>query len=166
MAQIGRTVTYDSSYVRLDYPGGDVPIDRGVCTDVLIRAFRGVGIDLQRVVHEDMLKHFSAYPKYGNKRPDSNIDHRRVKNLAVYFKRQGLATAITTAGPDYLPGDIVNWDLGGGLDHTGLVVNTKVPGTDRYMVVHNIGAGAQMEDLLFSHKITGHFRYPTRSGAS
>ncbi len=166
MSQIGRTVTYDPAYVKLDYPGGDVPIERGVCTDVLIRAFRGVGIDLQRVVHEDMLRNFRAYPKYGNKRPDANIDHRRVKNLAVYFKRQGLAVPITAAGADYHPGDIVNWDLGGGLDHTGLVVSTKVTGTDRYMVVHNIGAGAQMEDLLFSYKITGHFRYPSESNAS
>jgi uncharacterized protein len=162
MSQIGRTTLYDPSYVTLAYPGGDVPMDRGVCTDVLIRAFRSVGIDLQVDVHEDMARNFSMYPKLGKSKPDTNIDHRRVKNLSVFFTRMGLARPVTQLASDYLPGDIVMWSVGG-LDHTGLVVNALVPGTDRHQVVHNIGDGAQMEDILFGFPIMGHFRYPSHS---
>lgn len=158
-SQIGRTTSYDPAYVALAYPGGDVPIDRGVCTDVLIRAFRGIGIDLQVQVHQDMLKRFSTYPKYGRSSPDANIDHRRVKNLSTFFTHMGAARPVTQDAADYLPGDIVMWDVGG-LDHTGLVVDTLVPGTDRHQVVHNIGDGAQMEDILFAFPVKGHFRYP------
>lgn len=157
-SQVGVTTTYDPAYVALAYPGGDVPLDRGVCTDVLIRAFRAVGIDLQVAVHEDMLRNFSAYPKLGRTRPDANIDHRRVKNLSVFFSRLGLTTPVTQSASDYLPGDIVMWSVGG-LDHTGLVVDALVSGTSRHQVVHNIGDGAQEEDILFAYPIMGHFRY-------
>ena len=158
-AQIGVTVVYDPSYVRLAYPGGDVAIDRGVCTDVLIRAYRAIGIDLQVEVHIDMVKHFANYPRTGLRKPDSNIDHRRVRNLATYFTRRGAAVPQTLDPADYLAGDIVMWDVGG-LAHTGLVADTTEPGTSRHLIVHNIGDGAQMEDILFAFPMTGHFRYP------
>ncbi|MBW8826925.1 MAG: DUF1287 domain-containing protein [Acidobacteria bacterium] len=159
LSQIGRTTLYDPSYVRLKYPGGDVPIDRGVCTDVVVRAFRGVGIDLQVAVHEDMARHFAAYPHYGKSRPDANIDHRRVFNLATFFARSGTAAPITHNGADYLPGDVVMWNVDG-LAHTGLVASALADGTDHRLVVHNIGDGTQLEDILFEFPITGHFRYP------
>ena len=159
VSQIGRTTLYDPAYVRLAYPGGDVPIDRGVCTDVIIRAFRAIGIDLQLAVHEDMVRHFSSYPRTGRSTPDANIDHRRVKNLAVFFTRSGAAVPVTQRPSDYLPGDVVMWDVGG-LAHTGLVADALAPGTDRHTIVHNIGDGTQMEDILFEFPITGHFRYP------
>ena len=159
VSQIGRTTLYDPAYVRLAYPGGDVPIDRGVCTDVIIRAFRAIGIDLQLAVHEDMVRHFSSYPRTGRSTPDANIDHRRVKNLAVFFTRSGAAVPVTPRPSDYLPGDVVMWDVGG-LAHTGLVADALAPGTDRHTIVHNIGDGTQMEDILFEFPITGHFRYP------
>ena len=162
MSQVGVTTSYDPAYVPLAYPGGDVPLDRGVCTDVLIRAFRAVGIDLQVAVHEDMLRNFSAYPKLGRTRPDANIDHRRVKNLSVFFSRLGLTAPVTQTASDYLPGDIVMWNVGG-LDHTGLVVESLVSGTSRHQVVHNIGDGAQEEDILFAYPIMGHFRYRAES---
>ncbi len=158
-AQIGVTVVYDPSYVRLAYPGGDVPLDRGVCTDVLIRAYRAIGIDLQVEVHTDMAKHFASYPRTGLRRPDSNIDHRRVRNLATYFNRHGATLPQTLNPAEYLPGDIVMWDVGG-LAHTGLVADTTEPGTGRRLIVHNIGDGARMEDILFAFPIAGHFRYP------
>ena len=162
VSQIGRTTLYDPAYVRLAYPGGDVPIDRGVCTDVIIRAFRAIGIDLQLAVHEDMVRHFSSYPRTGRSTPDANIDHRRVKNLAVFFTRSGAAVPVTQRPSNYLPGDVVMWDVGG-LAHTGLVADALAPGTDRHTIVHNIGDGTQMEDILFEFPITGHFRYPTAS---
>jgi uncharacterized protein len=157
-AQIGRTTLYDPAYVGLAYPGGDVPIERGVCTDVLIRAFRSVGIDLQVLVHEDMVRRFSSYPKTSIRKPDSNIDHRRVKNLVTFFNHSGAAVPVTTNDADYAAGDIVMWKVGG-LDHTGLMADTKAAGTDRLLVVHNIGNGTQMEDILFQYPIVGHFRY-------
>lgn len=159
VSQIGRTTLYDPAYVRLAYPGGDVPMDRGVCTDVIIRAFRAIGIDLQLAVHEDMVRRFSSYPRTGRSTPDANIDHRRVKNLAVFFTRSGAAVPVTPRPSDYLPGDVVMWDVGG-LAHTGLVADALAPGTDRHTIVHNIGDGTQMEDILFEFPITGHFRYP------
>jgi uncharacterized protein YijF (DUF1287 family) len=153
-------VTYDPSYVVIPYPGGDVPDDRGVCTDVLIRAYRRVGVDLQKEVHEDMKKNFSKYPKiWGLKKPDSNIDHRRVPNLMVFFKRKGEALPVTQNPADYKPGDLVAWDLGGGITHIGMVVDRKSQSGGRYMVVHNIGSGPRMEDMLFDYKIIGHFRF-------
>jgi uncharacterized protein YijF (DUF1287 family) len=155
-AQVGRTLIYDARYEKLAYPMGDVPIERGVCTDVVIRAFRGQDIDLQRLVHEDMRKHFQAYPQsWGLKRPDANIDHRRVPNLATYFKRQGMALA----PGDYRAGDIVTWMLPGNLPHIGLVSDRVDPASGRPLVIHNIGAGAQEEDMLAAYPITGYFRW-------
>ena len=156
------TVRYDPAYVRIPYPGGDVPQDTGVCTDEIIRSYRAVGIDLQKEVHEDMVQNFSAYPRNWRwllARPDSNIDHRRVPNLMVFFQRKGQALPISSRIEDYSPGDIVSWDLGGGVPHIGIVVDQRSPLSGRYMIVHNIGQGPKMEDVLFNWKITGHYRY-------
>ncbi len=157
-------VTYDPSYFSIDYPNGDVPEGKGVCTDVVIRAYRKLGIDLQKEVHEDMKAHFDLYPKnWGLKNPDRNIDHRRVPNLMTFFERYGTVKPITQNPSDYHPGDIVCWNLGGGITHIGIVVNRKSPG-GRYKIVHNIGAGQVTEDVLFDSKIIGHYRYgPERS---
>ncbi|HEV2205029.1 MAG TPA: DUF1287 domain-containing protein [Candidatus Acidoferrales bacterium] len=153
-------VRYDPAYVRIPYPGGDVPADTGVCTDVIIRTYRAVGVDLQKEVHEDMLGDFAAYPhRWHESGPDTNIDHRRVPNLIVFFRRNGQTLPITANASDYSPGDLVTWDLGGGVPHIGIVVDRMSRETGRYMVVHNIGEGPKMEDVLFNWKITGHFRY-------
>jgi len=153
-------VRYDPAYVRLAYPGGDVPADTGVCTDEVIRAYRAVGIDLQKEVHEDMAANFSAYPrKWGRREPDPNIDPRRVPNLMVFFSRKGESLPITDRPEDYAPGDLITWDLGHGLTHIGMVVDRKALFARRYMIVHNIGAGPKLEDALFDWKITGHYRY-------
>lgn len=157
--QTSYTFTYDPSYVRLAYPGGDVPKDRGVCTDVIVRAMRKAGIDLQKLVHEDMTEHFGAYPKrWGLARPDPNIDHRRVPNLATFFSRHGKKLPATREATHYLPGDFVTWTVWG-RDHIGLVTDRYSPFLQRYLVVHNIGAGARIEDLLFAYPITGHYRW-------
>ncbi|MFN8209239.1 MAG: DUF1287 domain-containing protein [Bacteroidales bacterium] len=153
-------VQYDPGYYRIPYPGGDLPANRGVCTDVIIRAYRKVGVDLQQLIHEDMQKHFTEYPPlWGMNRPDPNIDHRRVPNLAAFFRRHGVILALSRKAGDYVPGDIVTWDLGNGIPHIGIVVNRKNPEASRNLVVHNIGRGQVMEDCLFVYKITGHFRY-------
>jgi len=153
-------VRYDGAYVRIAYPGGDVPAAIGVCTDEVIRAYRAVGIDLQKEVHEDMAANFSAYPtRWHRQGPDSNIDHRRVPNLMVFFSRKGETLPITNRAEDYAPGDLVTWDLGSGLTHIGMVVDRKTLLTRRYMIVHNIGQGPKLEDALFNWKITGHYRY-------
>jgi uncharacterized protein YijF (DUF1287 family) len=151
-------VQYDPSYFRLTYPNGDVPPGKGVCTDVVIRAYRKIGIDLQREVHEDMKNNFSVYPKNWNmKRCDTNIDHRRVPNLMKFFSRKGKVLKISTAGTDYFPGDVVTWDLGRGITHIGIVVDKK--SDNRFLIVHNIGNGQELSDCLFSWKITGHYRF-------
>jgi uncharacterized protein len=155
-------VRYDPAYVRIPYPGGDVPADTGVCTDEIIRAYRAVGIDLQKEVHEDMEQNFSSYPRkwrWLSGHPDASIDHRRVPNLMVFFSRKGEALAITERADDYSPGDLVTWDLGGNVPHIGIVVDQKSPTSGRYMIVHNIGRGPKIEDVLFNWKITGHYRY-------
>lgn len=154
--QVSVTTAYDPAYVKLAYPNGDVPINTGVCADVIVRAFRKVGLDLQKELHEDMKWNFAKYPKkWGAKKPDPNIDHRRVPNLMTWFERQGKALALRS--DDYQPGDIVAWDLGGGLTHIGFVSDVKA---DRhYNIVHNIGAGTQIEDRLFAWKVIGHYRY-------
>ena len=153
-------VVYDPTYFKLNYPNGDVPPGKGVCTDVVIRAYRKLKIDLQKEVHEDMLKNFSKYPqKWGLKKPDKNIDHRRVPNLMVYFKRFGTEHKLTQNEKDYLPGEIVCWDLKGGITHIGIVSKKKVPKTNRYFIIHNIGAGQVLEDCLFTYKIIGHYTY-------
>lgn len=154
-SQVGVTRGYDGSYRRLTYPGGDVPQNTGVCTDVIIRAFRAAGVDLQVLVHRDMKANFAAYPRmWGLTRPDPNIDHRRVPNLATFFKRSGKSVR-----GDYRPGDIVTWRLASGVPHIGLVSNVPVGGTNRYKMVHNIGAGTQVEDVLFAYEATGHYRW-------
>jgi uncharacterized protein YijF (DUF1287 family) len=164
-AAIERTnhaVRYVGAYVRIPYPGGDVPPDTGVCTDEIIRSYRALGIDLQKEVHEDMLRNFAAYPnqrRWGLTHPDANIDHRRVPNLMVFFGRKGETLAISSRAEAYSPGDLVTWDLGGGVPHIGIVVDLKSPGGERHLVVHNIGVGPKMEDVLFRWKITGHYRY-------
>lgn len=159
-AQIGKTVFYDGSYRRMAYPGGDVPLDRGVCTDVLIRAFRAAGVDLQVLVHEDMTRAFGAYPKtWGLSGPDANIDHRRVPNLKVYLERRGKSLPISNLAARYLPGDIVCWRLPSGVPHIGLVSSARDPSGARPLVIHNIGQGTQEEDILFLYPITGHYRY-------
>jgi len=162
VARTHHTVRYDPAYVRIPYPGGDVPADTGVCTDEIVRVYRAVGIDLQKEVHEDMEKSFSWYPhkrRWLSGHPDSNIDHRRVPNLIVFFSRKGETLAITERADDYSPGDLVTWDLGGNVPHIGIVVDQKSPTSGRYMIVHNIGRGPKIEDVLFSWKITGHYRY-------
>jgi uncharacterized protein len=156
------SVRYDPAYVRIPYPNGDVPAETGVCTDEVIRAYRAVGVDLQKEVHEDMLHNFSAYPNQRRwllAHTDTNIDHRRVPNLMTFFARKGERLPVSARSEDYFPGDLVTWDLGGNVPHIGIVVNRKSARTGRYLVVHNIGSGPQMEDVLFNWKITGHYRY-------
>jgi uncharacterized protein len=160
--RINHVVRYDPGYVRIAYPGGDVPAETGVCTDEVIRAYRAVGIDLQKEMHEDMARNFAAYPSkriWNFQSPDSNIDHRRVPNLMVFFSRKGETLPITNNAGDYSPGDLVTWDLGGGVGHIGIVVDQKGLFSRRYLVEHNIGAGPKIEDVLFNWKITGHYRY-------
>src|SRR5215813_815210 len=158
MERTQHTVRYDPGYVAMSYPNGDVPPDAGVCSDEIIRAYRALGIDLQKEVHEDMKKHFTAYPE-GSRTLDRNIDHRRVANLMVFFQRNGDKLSVSKRAADYAPGDLVTWDLGNGLNHIGIVVNEKSASSGRYMIVHNIGQGPRMEDVLFNWRITGHYRY-------
>ena len=164
-AAIERTrhsVTYDGSYHRLAYPMGDVPATIGVCTDVVIRAYRvSLGIDLQQRVHEDMKQAFGEYPKiWGLGRPDPNIDHRRVPNLETFLKRHGETLPITDRPEDYRPGDLVTWRLTGtGLPHIGIVTDRRAPITGNPIIAHNIGRGPELSDMLFDYRISGHFRY-------
>ena len=160
VAQAGRPTRYDGSYRRIPYPGGDVPADVGVCTDVVIRAFRAAGVDLQQRVHEDMTRAFAAYPRiWGLGRPDPNIDHRRVPNLQTYFRRQGVEAAATRDPRDYAAGDLVTWMLPGNLPHIGLVSDRRSADGERPLIVHNIGNGPEIEDMLLAFPITGHYRY-------
>ena len=160
LAQVGVTLAYDPAYTRLAYPGGDVPAERGVCSDVVIRALRALSIDLQQLVHEDMRASFASYPqKWGLRGPDRNIDHRRVLNLQAYFARRGFALPITHEPRDYLTGDIVAYTLPGNLPHIGIVAARRAPDGSRPQLVHNIGAGAQIEDVLFAYEIVGHYRW-------
>lgn len=160
IALTDQQVIYDPSYFSIAYPGGDVPADKGVCTDVVIRAYRKVGIDLQKEVHEDMKANFKAYPnKWGLTKTDTNIDHRRVPNLMTYFTRKGASKPISQNASDYKPGDIVCWNLGGAITHIGIVVNKKSEDNTRYLIVHNIGGGQVLADCLFTYKIIGHYRF-------
>ena len=153
-------VSYDPAYFKISYPNGDVPSNKGVCTDVIIRAYRKLGVDLQVEVHKDMEANFHKYPKkWGMPGTDKNIDHRRVPNLMVFFSQHGKVKPITEQPKDFIPGDIVCWDLGGGETHIGLVVNKKSKDGSRYLIVHNIGYGQELEDCLFKYKIIGHYRY-------
>ena len=153
-------VRYDGSYRRIPYPGGDVPDHIGVCTDLVIRSYRAVGIDLQRLVHEDMLAEFSAYPQqWGHTEPDRNIDQRRVPNLQTFFTRRGAALPVTHDPADYLPGDLVTWMLPGNLPHIGFVAGRRSDDGRLPLIVHNIANGPVIEDLLFKYPITGHYRF-------
>lgn len=156
--QVGATVIYDGSYRALAYPGGDLPIERGVCTDVVVRAYRALGFDLQKEVHEDMTRAWSEYPKlWGLARPDRNIDHRRVPNLATFLRRRGAELRLSDDPAAFRPGDLVTWRLPSGVPHIG-IVSDRAAG-DRPLILHNIGAGAREEDVLFAYERTGHFRF-------
>ena len=154
-------VRYDTSYVQIPYPNGDVAANTGVCTDIIIRAYRKLGIDLQKEIHEDMRANFNKYPKnWGLSRPDRNIDHRRVPNLMVFFSRFGAVKKISQNPNDYQPGDIVCWNLNGrGLTHIGIVSRKKSRDGERHLIIHNIGGGQVLEDCLFNWKIIGHYAY-------
>lgn len=157
--QTKHAVRYDGSYRVISYPGGDVPADTGVCTDVVIRSYRMLGIDLQKTVHEEMISNFEVFPKkWRLKEPDTNIDHRRVPNLQVFFSRRGIVLPITKSAQNYQPGDIVTWSVWT-RPHIGLVVDRISPDGKRFMIVHNIGRGQELEDMLFSYPMTGHYRY-------
>lgn len=157
-------VVYDGAYYPIAYPMGDVDSHKGVCTDVVIRSYRKLGIDLQELVHVDMNDNFLQYPKlWGLLRTDTNIDHRRVPNLMVFFKRQGATLAISENPSDYEPGHIVAWDLGGGVTHIGIVSTKKSMVSGNPMLVHNIGAGPKLEDMLFDYQIIGHYAYAAKS---
>jgi hypothetical protein len=158
------TKSYDPAYSKIDYPNGDVPKETGVCADVIVRAFRAASIDLQKEIHEDMTANFAHYPKtWGARKPDRNIDHRRVGNLMKWFERQKKSLSVTKDAKNYLPGDVVAWNLGNGRLHIGLVTDVKNPEASQHLVAHNIGAGAQIEDVLFAWQVIGHYRYFQKS---
>jgi uncharacterized protein len=157
LKQVGVTLTYNPEYVSLAYPNGDIDPSKGVCADVVVRAMRAIGVDLQSEIHRDMSANFKKYPQnWGLTKPDKNIDHRRVLNLMRFFERKGKVCAANTA---YAPGDIVAWKLSGGLFHIGVVSASVVPGSDRRTMIHNIGSGAKVEDVLNSYTIIGHYRW-------
>lgn len=161
MARTDIPVTYDGAYRAIEYPGGDVPNTIGVCTDLIIRAYRAVGTDLQLQVHEDMTTNFSAYPqRWELSGPDPNIDHRRVPNLKTYFRRSGAALPVSHNPEDYRPGDLITWTLPNNRPHIGLVTEQRSDDGARWLIVHNIGHGPQLGDILFKYRITGHYRYP------
>ncbi|MCU7848191.1 MAG: DUF1287 domain-containing protein [Candidatus Thiodiazotropha sp. (ex Lucinoma kastoroae)] len=156
------TIRYDGSYMSIAYPGGDVPDHMGVCTDVIIRTYRALGTDLQQLIHEDMVANFKAYPSkrlWGLSNPDSNIDHRRVPNLQVFFERNAIKLPVSRHGDDYKPGDIVTWMLPGNLPHIGIVTDKLSTHTGLPLIVHNIGSGPVIEDMLFHYRITAHYHY-------
>ena len=160
MERTRHQVTYEGEYRVIPYPMGDVPDGIGVCTDVVIRSYRTLGIDLQQLVHEDMKTHFSVYPNnWGLHKPDSNIDHRRVPNLQTFLTRHGTVLPVTSVESDYVAGDLVTWTVANHLPHIGIVTDHLVPRTKRPMIVHNIGEGPKKEDMLFEFPITGHYRY-------
>ncbi|MCI4663682.1 MAG: DUF1287 domain-containing protein [Neomegalonema sp.] len=157
--RIGKGVIYDGSYQRIGYPMGDVSPTRGVCTDLVVRAYRALGVDLQQLVHQDMRRNFSAYPKnWGLRRPDANIDHRRVPNLETFFKRKGAARPISRKPGDYLPGDVVSYRLPSGRPHIA-IVTSRLGRSGAPMIAHNIGPAPSVEDALFAYRIVGHFRF-------
>lgn len=160
--QTKQLVIYNPTYFKIPYPNGDVPARFGVCTDVVIRAYRQLGIDLQQEVHQDIKANFSIYPAermWNQNKPDTNIDHRRVPNLQTFFTRKGKKLKVTDNAEDYQPGDLVTWMLGNKLPHIGIVVDKKSEDGERYLIVHNVGAGPQLEDVLFAYPISGHYRY-------
>lgn len=162
MDRTQKKIHYDGAYVKLDYPMGDVAANTGVCTDVIIRSYRQLGVDFQQLVHEDMRDNFSEYPSkrmWGLTRPDKNIDHRRVPNLQTFFTRHGQTLPISKNSADYKAGDLVTWMINGKLPHIGIVVKQRSSDGQRPLIVHNIGLGPQMQDMLFDFPITGHYRY-------
>jgi uncharacterized protein len=160
MALTKQQVSYDPSYFKIAYPGGDVPADKGVCTDVVIRTYRALGVDLQKLVHEDMKNNFSRYPRnWGLKKTDRNIDHRRVPNLMTFFSRHGKSLSISQDPSTYKAGDIVTWNLGNNVPHIGIVIDKKSTDNRRPLIVHNIGLGQEISDCLLNYQITGHYRY-------
>lgn len=162
LERLRHKVRYDGSYRKISYPGGDVPNHIGVCTDLVIRAYRKLGVDLQEQVHQDIRNNFHQYPSlsaWGLSRPDTNIDHRRVLNLRVFFERHGASLPISMDSNDYLPGDMVTWNIKPGLPHIGIVTHSVSKDRTRPLIVHNIGKGPQLEDILFKMQITGHYRY-------
>lgn len=162
MERLKHQVRYDGAYIKLDYPMGDVPANTGVCTDVIIRSYRQLGIDLQQLVHEDMKKHFHQYPSkriWGLTRTDRNIDHRRVPNLQTFLTRHGQLLPMTQNGSSYKAGDLVTWMVNGNLPHIGIVVKQRSNDGKRPLIVHNIGRGPELQDMLFEYPITGHYRY-------
>ncbi|WML89890.1 DUF1287 domain-containing protein [Thiothrix lacustris] len=163
LERLRHQVTYDGRYIPIAYPNGDVPANMGVCTDTVVRSYRKLGVDLQRLVYEDMSRNFQAYPnlaKWGLNKPDPNIDHRRVPNLKAFFARHGGRVPVTGNPQDYQAGDLVTWSLGGDQEHIGIVVNRKSSADPRRpLIVHNIGEGEKIEDVLFQMPITGHYRY-------
>lgn len=161
MERLTHRETYDGSYRSIAYPMGDVPDSVGVCTDLVVRAYRGVGLDLQQLVHEDMRANFDEYPAiWGLRAPDTNIDHRRVPNLQTFFSRHGTVLPVTGNGDDYRPGDLVTWMLPGNLPHIGIVADQHSTDGLRRLIVHNIGAGPALDDILFRYTVTGHYRFP------
>ncbi|WP_310378425.1 DUF1287 domain-containing protein [Flavobacterium sp.] len=159
---IDNSIIYDPSYISIKYPNGDVSKNKGVCTDVVIRSYRKLGVDLQKEVHEDMVKNYSKYPnlkKWGLKKTDTNIDHRRVPNLEVFFTRKGEKLTVTRDSKDYKTGELVTWMIDHKLPHIGIVTNKKSPDGKRPMIVHNVGNGQVLEDCLFNYQIVGHFKY-------
>lgn len=159
---IDPTIDYDPAYFSIEYPNGDVPKKKGVCTDVIIRSYRKLGIDLQKEVHEDMIKNFSVYPnlqKWGMTKTDTNIDHRRVPNLEIFFERKGEKLPVTQNSKDYKTGEIVTWLINNKLPHIGIVTSKKSKDGKRNLIVHNVGNGQVLEDCLFEYKIVGHYRY-------
>ncbi|MFC0776823.1 DUF1287 domain-containing protein [Flavobacterium sp. HJSW_4] len=159
---IDPSVDYDPAYFKIEYPNGDVPKNKGVCTDVIIRSYRILNIDLQKEVHEDMIENFSLYPNlknWGMTKTDTNIDHRRVPNLEVFFERKGTKLPITQDAKDYKTGELVTWMINDKLPHIGIVTNKKSKDGKRNLIVHNVGRGQVLEDCLFEYKIVGHFKY-------
>ncbi|WP_340696697.1 DUF1287 domain-containing protein [Flavobacterium ginsengisoli] len=162
MSIIDPSIDYDPAYFKIDYPNGDVPKNKGVCTDVIIRSYRVLNIDLQKEVHQDMVENFSLYPnlkKWGMTKTDTNIDHRRVPNLEVFFERKGTKLPVTQNAKDYKTGELVTWMINDKLPHIGIVTNKKSADGKRNLIVHNVGGGQVLEDCLFEYKIVGHFKY-------
>ncbi|MDR6762433.1 uncharacterized protein YijF (DUF1287 family) [Flavobacterium sp. 2755] len=159
---IDPSIDYDPAYFSIQYPNGDVPAKKGVCTDVVIRSYRKLGIDLQKEVHEDMVENFDAYPNlknWGMTKTDTNIDHRRVPNLEIFFERKGTKLPVTQNSNDYKTGEIVTWMINDKLPHIGIVTNKKSNDGKRNLIVHNVGNGQVLQDCLFEYKIVGHFKY-------
>ncbi|PBI84223.1 hypothetical protein BSF41_43220 [Flavobacterium sp. ACN2] len=159
---IDTSIDYDPSYFKIDYPNGDIPKNKGVCTDVIVRSYRILNIDLQKEVHEDMIENFSLYPnlkKWGMTKTDTNIDHRRVPNLEVFFERKGAKLPVTQNAKDYKTGELVTWTINNKLPHIGIVTNKKSADGKRNLIVHNVGGGQVLEDCLFKYKIVGHYKY-------